>query len=117
MQLLTINELYITYQASLLSCLSTAVGPVHEPPSQMRVVNLQQPNSGTQCGAHGRWTDPSAHRHTIQLLDDSASLSPLREQQHLHQHQHQPAHVGWPVADAKVIQKFIAFKKRTVVNV
>ena len=101
MQLLTINELYISYQASLLSCLSTAMGPVHEQPLQYGVVNPQQPNSGTQCGAHDRWTDPGAHRHTIQLLDDSASLSPLREQQHLHQHHHQLAHVGQLVADTK----------------
>ena len=101
MQLLTINELYISYQASLLSCLSTAMGPVHEPPFPNGVVNPQQPNTGAQCGAHGRWKDLGAHRHTIQLLDDSASLPPMREQQHLHQHHHQLPHVSWPVANMK----------------
>ena len=99
MWLLTINEPSILYQTSLLSCLSTTVAPVHKPPLLNRVVNPQQPNSGTQCGAHGRWIDPSAHRHTAQLLDDSASLPPLREQQH--QHHHQLAHVGWLTANMK----------------
>ena len=84
-----------------MRCLSTAVGPVHEPPLPNGVVNPQQPNLHTQCGAHGRWTDASVHRHTIKLLDGSASLLPLREQQHLHQHQHQLAHVGQLVANIK----------------
>ena len=101
MQLLTINEPSISYQTSLLSCFSTTVGPVHEPPLCNGVVNMQQPNSGTQCGAHGRWTDPNAHRHTAQLFDDSTSLPPLREKQHQHQHHHQLVHVSQPVADMK----------------
>ena len=54
------------------------------------------------------WTDPNAHRHTAQLLDDSASLSPLREQQH--QHHHQLAHVGQPTANTKSHMK-IAFSQ------
>ena len=80
-------------QANLLSCLSTAVGLVHEPPLLNRVINLWQPNSGAQCGAHGRWTGPETHRCETQLLGDIASHPTLRRQ-------HQIAHVGWPAADA-----------------
>ena len=74
------------------------MGLVHEPPLQNGVVNPQQPlNSGTQCGAHGRWTDPNACRHNTQLLHDSAGHPPLRR----HQHHHQLAHVGQPAADVR----------------
>ena len=97
MWLLTINELSILHQASLLSCLSTAVGRVHEPPLLNGVVNLQQHNYGTQCGAHGRWTGPNASRHNTRLLDGSASHPPLKG----HQHHHQLAPVGWLVADTR----------------
>ena len=69
MQLLRINDPSILYQTSLLSCLSTAMGLVHEPPLPNGVVNPQQyPISGAQCGAHGRWTDPNAHRPTLNCL-------------------------------------------------
>ena len=104
MPLLTINESSISYQASLLSCLSTAVGSVHEPPSWMGWQTCNSPILVSQCWAHGRWTDPNAHRHTAQLLDDSTSLPTLREQQH----HHQLAHVGWPMANMKSHMK-IAF--------
>ena len=75
------------------------MGPLNEPPLPNGVVNPQQPNSGAQCGANGKWTYPNAHGHTAQLLDDSASLPTLREQQH--QHHHQLAHVGQPMANIK----------------
>ena len=39
---LTINYYPIIFQANLLSCLSTAVGLVHEPSLPNGVVNLQQ---------------------------------------------------------------------------
>ena len=108
MQLLRINYPSILYQASLLSCLSTAVGLVHEPPLPNGVVNLQQPNSGTQCGAHGRWTDPNAHRHNTQLLGDSASHPPLRR----HQNHHQLAHVSWPAANVGSHMKINFFQEK-----
>ena len=94
---LAINYQLILFQANLLSCLSTAMGLVHEPPLPNGVVNLWQPNSGTQCGAYGWWTEPYAHRYNTQLLDDIASHPPLRR----HQHHHQLAHVDWPVADMR----------------
>ena len=98
MQLLRINDPSILYQASLLRCLSTAVGLVHEPPIPNGVVNLwQHPISGAQCGAHGWWTDSNACRHNTQLLDDSASHPPLRR----HQHHYQLAHIGQLVANAR----------------
>ena len=75
------------------------MGLVYKPPLPNGVVNPQQPHFSTQCGVHGRWTDPNAHRHTPQLLDDSASLPPLREQQH--QHHHQLAHVSQLMANMK----------------
>ena len=113
MQQLRINDPSILYQASLLSCLSTVVGLVHEPPLPNRVVNLwQHPISGTQCGARGRWTDPNTLRHNTQLLDDSASHPPLRR----HQHHHQRAHVGQLVANARSHTEIDFLQKRTVVN-
>ena len=108
MWLLRINYQPILYQASLLSCLSTTVGLVHEPPLPNGVVNLQQPKSGTQCGACGRWTDPYAHTHNTQLLDDSASHPPLRR----HQHYHQLAHVDWPAADVRSCMKIDFSQKK-----
>ena len=91
---LTINYQPILFQANLLSCLSTAMGLVHEPPLPNGVVNLQQPKFGTQCGAHGRWTGPQTYRCNTQLLGDIASHCPLRRQ-------YQLAHVGQLAAKAK----------------
>ena len=110
MQLLRINYQPISYQANLMSCLSTAMGLVHEPSLPNGVVNLWQPNFGTQCGAHGQWTEPYTHRHNTHLLDDSASHSPLRR----HQHHHQLAHVGQPAADARSHMKIDFSQKKNI---
>ena len=93
-KLLRINYQPISFQANLLSCLSTAVGLVHEPPLPNRVGNLQLPNIGTQCGAYGRWTRPQTHRCETQLLGDIASHPTLRRK-------HQLAHVSQPAANGR----------------
>ena len=110
MQLLTINYQPISYQANLLSCLSTAVGLVHKPPLPNREVNPQQPNSGALCGAHGWWTEPYAHRHNTQLLDASASHPPLRR----HQHHHQLACVSRLATDMRSHMKIDFSQKKNI---
>ena len=76
----TDNKVYqpILSKADLLSCLSTAVDLEHEPLLQNGVVNLQQPNFATQCGAYGWWTGPHTHRCNTQLLGDITSHPQLR---------------------------------------
>ena len=93
----TDNKVYQFFlsKADLLSCLSTVVGLVHNPPLPNGVVNLQQPKFGTQWGTHGQWTEPHTHRHNTQLLGDITSHPQLRR------HCHQLAHVGWPAANAR----------------
>ena len=91
---LTINYQPILFKANLLSCLSTAMGLVYEPPLLNGVVNPQQPKFGTQCGAHGRWTGPQSHRCNTQLLGDIGSHPPPRRQ-------HQLVHVSRPAANAE----------------
>ena len=109
---LTINHQPILFKANLLSCLSTTVGLVHEPPLPNGVVNLQQPKFGTQCGAYGWWTGPYTHNCNTQMLGVIASHPQLRTQHH------QLAHVSWPVADAwSCTKKTISFNKRTLVNI
>ena len=67
------------------------MGLEHEHPLPNGVVNLQQPNFGTQCGARGRWTGSQTHRCDTQLLGDIASHPALRRK-------HPLAHVSWPAA-------------------
>ena len=93
----TDNKVYqpILSKADLLSCLSTAMGLVHQPPLLNGVVNLQQSTFGAQCGVHGRWTEPHTHRCNTQLLDDITNHHQLRRQHH------QLSHVGWLAADTR----------------
>ena len=103
---LTINYQPILTKADLLSCLSTAVGLVHEPPLPNGVVNPWQPNSGTQCGAYGQWTGPYAHRCNTQLLGEIASHPQLSRQHH------QLAHVSQPVANSRSHTKNDFFQQK-----
>ena len=92
---LAINYQPILFQANLLSCLSTTMGLVHEPPLPNMVVNPQQSEFGAQCGDQcGRWTGPQTHRCETQLLGDPASHPTLRRKHHL-------AHVVRPVANMR----------------
>ena len=81
-------------QLTVLSLLSTAVGPEHEPPLLRGVVSLQQTKSGTQCGAYGQWTGPFSYQCDTELLHDISS-HPAVEQHY------QLAYVGWWVANTK----------------
>ena len=109
----TDNKVYqpILLKANLLSCLSTAVGLMHEPSLPNGVVNPWQPGFGTKCGANGWWTGPHTHRCNTQLLGDIASHPQLRRQHH------QLAHVGQPAANSRSHTKMISFRERTLVNV
>ena len=105
------GELTIKYQpilskADLLSCLSTTIALVHEPPLPNGLVNLQQSDSGAQCGAYGQWTGPHTHRCNTHLLGDIAIHPPLRRQHH------QLAHVGQLAADSRSHTKNDFFQRK-----
>ena len=102
---LAINYPSILFQANLLSCFSTAVGLVHEPPLPNGVVNLQQPKFGAQCGAPVRWRGSQTHRCDTQLLGDIASYHTLRRK-------HQLAHVSQLAADAESCMKNDFFQQK-----
>ena len=77
----TENKAYqhIIPKAALLSPLSTTIGPEHEPLLLNRVVNLQQTESVTQCGAYGWWTGSQTYQCNAELLGDTASYPQLRQ--------------------------------------
>ena len=81
-------------QLTVLSLLSTAVGPEHKPPLLRGVVSLQQTKSGTQCGAYGQWTGPLSYQCDAELPHDITSY-PAVEQHH------QLAYVGQLVVNTK----------------
>ena len=81
-------------QLTVMSLLSTAIGPEHEPPFLIGVVSLWQTKSGTQCGAYGWWTGPFNYQCDADLLHN-ITRHPAVEQHHL------LAYVGWPTANTK----------------
>ena len=104
-----------TYQhlipkVALLSFLSTTVGPEHEPLLPNGVVNLQQPQSGTQYGACGWWTGPHTYQCDAELLGDIASHPQVRQH-------HQLAHVGQLAANSRSCTKTISFHETTLSNI
>ena len=98
-------------KAVLLSLLSTTIGPEHEPLLPNGVVSLQQPKSGTQCGAYGQWIGPYTYQCNAELLDDIAS--------HPSSETTPSASTCWPAGgqQQKSYKKMISFHKRTLENV
>ena len=106
------NKLYhhSIVQLTVLSLLSTAIGPEHQPVLLRGVVSPQQTKSGNQCGAYGWGTEPFNYQCDADLLH-TFTRHPAVEQHHL------PAYVSQLVANTKGHTEINFFWQRTAANI